>query len=420
MTRPPAWQILVAGAGIPSLAFALALRRGAGDAVSLAVIDPRAGRQEADGRAFAVSPAASSMLDALGVWSGGLARTAQPIAAMRITDSRPEDPVRPDYLRFGGGSEGPLGFMLEARHLSGALREACREAGIAIEAGAVDAVEPGPDRSDVVVGGVRRTVSLVVAADGARSRLREAAGIGWAGRSYPQFAIVATVAHAGDHRGIAVQHFLPAGPFAILPLAGPGLGSPAFGIIGHDLPHRSSIVWTEEAGRARALLASPGEAGRALEERFGPELGAIALEGPLSAFPLAVGMARRFVARRLALLGDAAHEIHPLAGQGLNLGLGDAAALAERAVDAIRLGLDPGGDDVLRLYERDRRFEAVAAAGLTDGLNRLFSTDSLPVRAARDLGLGLVDRAPSLKAALAGQAAGATRRAPRLMRGEPI
>lgn len=251
---------------------------------------------------------------------------------------------------------------------------------------------------------------MLVAADGARSRLREAAGIGWVGELYPQTGLVATIAHERDHRGIAVQHFLPAGSFAILPLAGRG----------RTLPHRSSIVWTEREGRARDLLGGPQEAvAEALAERFGPELGAIERETPLAGFPLGVGLARSFVKDRMALLGDAAHLVHPLAGQGLNLGLGDAASLAEHVVDAVRLGLDPGGPDVLAAYQSDRRLDAVLMATLTDGLNRLFSNDSLVLRALRDLGLGLVDRSPA-KDFLAAQAAGTTRRAPRLMRGEAL
>ncbi|WP_366914550.1 FAD-dependent monooxygenase [Enterovirga sp.] len=409
--RPPAWQVLVAGGGIPSLAFGLALRRALGAAVAVTVLDP--GRPSGgDPRAFAVSPAAFRMLDVLGV-GATLRRQAQPIAAMTITDSRLEDAVRPEYLRFDGEPDGqPLALMLEGSVLSASLVSACRDAEVRLETAAVASF--AADVAGVAVtdgAGATRQVSLLVAADGARSRLREAAGIGWTGRRYRQLALVATVSHEHPHGGVAVQHFLPGGPFAILPLAGPGRAH----------PHRSSLVWTEAESEARRLLAEGPEAATAgLRDRFGPALGAVALDTPLRALPLGVGLARRFVAPRLALLGDAAHEIHPLAGQGLNLGLGDAAALAEHVVGAVRLGLDPGSDEVLARYQTDRRFEAVALAGLTDALNRLFSNDSLPVRALRDLGLGLVDRAGGAKGFFAEEAAGGGRRAPSLMRGEAL
>lgn len=404
--RPPAWPILIAGGGIASLALALALRQGAGEAVAVTIVDPRPGA--GDGRAYAVSPGSRAMLGALGLWER-LETGAQPIRAMRITDSRPQDAVRPDYLGFRPLEGEALGFMLEAGPVTATLGEACRAAGVEFVAGSVEGPAASDGRIEARAAGAPRAASLLVAADGARSRLRETAGIGWIGRRYPQMALVATIAHERDHGGVAVQHFLPGGPFAILPLAGSG----------ERLPHRSSIVWTEDEARARALLADPQAADLALAERFGPDLGATARETPLGGFPLGVGLARSFVAPRLALLGDAAHEIHPLAGQGLNLGLADAAALAEHVVDAVRLGLDPGGRDVLESYQRSRRFDAVLLAALTDGLNRLFSNDALGARVLRDLGLGLVDRSP-LKDLFADEAAGATRRAPRLMRGEPL
>jgi 2-octaprenyl-6-methoxyphenol hydroxylase len=252
--------------------------------------------------------------------------------------------------------------------------------------------------------------SLLVAADGARSRLREAAGIGWVGWSYPQSGIVATIGHERDHEGRATEHFLPSGPFAILPL-----------VPGRDGGHRSSIVWTERAADVPALIGGgPEEVLAEIERRFGLNLGRLTLEDGPSAHPLAFGIARSFRAERLALLGDAAHVIHPIAGQGLNLGLASAAALAEAVTEAQRLGLDPGGRDVLRDYERRRRFDTLAMAAATDGLNRLFSNESLPLRLARDLGLGLVERLPALKRLFIGEAAGLRGEQPRLMRGEAL
>ena len=401
----------MAGAGIPSLAFALAVSRALDGAVAVTICDPGLGREGRDPRAYALSQASTSMLTTLGVW-GGLTDLAQPIAGMTITDSRTEDLVRPDYLNFDGSLAEPLAFMIEAGPLSGALAAGCRSSGVRFEATTLSAAaSEGAVITATAAEGDRRGAALLVAADGARSRLREEAGIGWTGRSYRQSGIVATVSHERPHGGRAVQHFLPDGPFAILPLAGSG----------RLFPHRCSIVWTDDARRADTLTgAAVDVALAAVETRFGHALGRIALEGPLHAHPLAVGIARRFVGVRLALLGDAAHEIHPLAGQGLNLGLADAVSLAEHVIEAVRLGLDPGSAGVLGRYQQDRRFEAVRLAGTTDALNRLFSNDSLPVRVLRDLGLGVVDRLPGLKGMLAREAAGATRRAPRVMRGEPL
>jgi 2-octaprenyl-6-methoxyphenol hydroxylase len=245
----------------------------------------------------------------------------------------------------------------------------------------------------------------LVAADGAKSKLRTAAGIRTVSWGYGQSGIVATIAHERDHEGRAEQHFLPAGTFAILPLTG----------------RRSSIVWAEgSAESARLLALSPAAFKEELIRRFGLKLGEIELLTPPRAYPLSFAIARRFVADRLALLGDAAHVIHPLAGQGLNLGLRDVAALAECVADAARLGLDPGGAGVLARYERWRRFDTATMAGATDGLNRLFSNRSDVMRVVRDVGLGVVERMPGLKRYFSREAAGMTGEVPRLMRGEAL
>jgi 2-octaprenyl-6-methoxyphenol hydroxylase len=321
--------------------------------------------------------------------------------------------VRPVFLTFAGEVEPgePFAHMVESGPLTASLLRACRAAGVAAQPVGVQGFSVGRaavafDRAD----GRSDDAALLIAADGARSRLREEAGIGWVGWSYPQSGIVATVAHERDHEGRAVEHFLPSGPFALLPLAPGGL-----------LGHRTSIVWTERNDAVPGLLALDREAACAeVERRFGLHLGQIALETDLQAYPLAFGMARRFGAERLALVGDAAHVIHPIAGQGLNLGLKDAASLAESVVDAVRLGLDPGGAEVIASYERARRFDTVAMGMVTDGLNRLFSNDALAARLIRDLGLGLVDRMPALKRFLIREAAGLTSAAPRLMQGEAL
>jgi 2-octaprenyl-6-methoxyphenol hydroxylase len=258
-----------------------------------------------------------------------------------------------------------------------------------------------------------RTVSarLLVAADGARSSIREQAGIASHGWSYGQSAIVTTVRHERDHHGRAEEHFLPAGPFAILPLN----DDPEIG-------HRSSIVWTEDKREAERIVALPDDDFHAeLERRFGLKLGDIAAIGPRRAFPLGFAVARSFIAERVALVGDAAHVIHPIAGQGLNMGLRDVAALAETIVDAARLGLDPGSLAVLERYQRWRGFDTMAMGAATDGLNRLFSNRSDVLRLVRDVGLGMVDRLPVLKHFFIREAAGLVGGdVPKLLRGEAL
>jgi 2-octaprenyl-6-methoxyphenol hydroxylase len=252
-------------------------------------------------------------------------------------------------------------------------------------------------------GGTIIEARLLVAADGKRSKLRERAGIKCVGWSYAQIGIVTTVAHARPHNGKAVQHFLPSGPFAILPLTG----------------NRSSIVWTEESGRGKALMAADeDEFLDELTRRFGVRLGELTLAGPRQSFPLDLQIARAFVADHLVLIGDAAHVVHPLAGQGLNIGMRDVAALAETVVEAARLGLDIGAAPQLERYERWRRFDSAFSAAVMDALNRLFSNDSAPLRTLRDLGLGLIDRAPPLKRFLAREAAGRTGTVPSLLAGK--
>ncbi|GEO99333.1 FAD-dependent monooxygenase [Methylobacterium haplocladii] len=410
-------SLLVAGAGIPGLSLALALKQANGPALEVTICDPglSAGAARHRGRAFAVAAGPRRMFERLGLWER-IAPAAEPIRDMVITDSRLADPVRPTFLTFAQRSAEdesrgePFAHMVEAEAFVDVLLRAGAETGIGFEATGITTALPERDRIRATLGDGRDlAASLLVAADGGRSRLREAAGISWVGWSYPQSGIVATIAHERDHEGRAYEHFLPSGPFAILPLPD------------RDGRHRSSIVWTERQADVPALLGgSADETLAAIERRFGLSLGHIELEDGPSAHPLSFGIARRFCGDRLALLGDAAHVIHPVAGQGLNLGLSDAAALAEAITEALRLGTDPGAPEVLRAYERARRFDTVAMAAATDGLNRLFSNDALPVRLARDFGLGLVDRLPGLKRFFIGEASAIRGAQPRLLRGDAL
>jgi 2-octaprenyl-6-methoxyphenol hydroxylase len=400
-------DIIIAGGGVAGLGLALALKRAGGAALSLAVHDPGFARNGADRRAFAVAAGARRMLGTLGIWDA-IAETAQPLTAMDITDSALEEPVRPLFLSFDGESAPgePFAHMVESGPLTAALKAACGPAGVALSATPVSGFSASVGYVDVgMADGGEVRARLLVAADGARSKLREQAGISFYGWDYPQSAIVGTIMHERDHGGRAVEHFLPSGPFALLPLSG----------------RRSSIVWTEQKDDvARILARDPQTLSAMIEKRFGLALGEIGVDGPLHAYPLSLGLARSFTGERLALLGDAAHVIHPIAGQGLNLGLKDAAALAEAIIDQMRLGLDPGAPEALEAYEKARRFDTAQMAVTTDILNRLFSNDIGPLRMVRDIGLGLVDRMPRLKDFFIGQAAGIGAAMPRLMRGEAL
>ncbi len=370
-----------------------------------------AGAGPADARAFALSAGAKRMLSALGVWPA-VAAHAEPVTAVEVTDSSLEDAFRPVLLSYDNTVDGgePATYIVEQGQLRDALlMAAASRASIAL-LGGEPAVGVQADehevRVDIGQGASARSLraALLVAADGKGSPLREAAGVGVVRWSYPQTGIVTTVRLEQPHQGRAVQHFLPSGPFAILPLTG----------------NRACITWTEDAARAREILALDDAGFLAeVERRFGYRLGGIALAGPRASWPLDMHLARSMVADRFALVGDAAHGVHPIAGQGLNLGLRDVAALAEVVADAARLGLDLGSLTVLERYQRWRRADSALSAATFDALNRLFSNDSTLLRSARDFGLGLVERIPALKQFFVAEAAGLTGEVPRLLRGEP-
>ena len=411
-------DVLIAGAGYVGLTLAVALKHGAPH-LSVRVVDAAPeGVWRKDGRASAIASAASAMLDRLGLW-GALADHAQPIEEMVVTDSRPSDPVRAVFLTFGTldagpDAPGPFAHMVPNVELIGALRAEAARLGIAIEQGVrVDAIEPGAAAMGVVLStGERVPARLLAAADGVRSAIRRMAGIRTVSWQYGQSGVVCTVRHERPHEGRAEEHFLPAGPFATLPLK-------PVEEDGRTI-HRSSLVWTEATADAERLLADDFVFEVELEQRFGRRLGRIEAEGAPRAFPLGLTLARDFVRPRLALVGDAAHGIHPIAGQGLNLGFKDVAALAETVVDAARIGRDFGALDVLETYQRWRRADTVLMGATTDVLNRLFSNDSRLLRAARTVGLGIVDRLPPAKRFFIDQAAGRIGAQPRLLRGEAL
>jgi 2-octaprenyl-6-methoxyphenol hydroxylase len=356
-----------------------------------------------DGRGSAISAGSKRILDGLGLWSD-LDAEAEPIREIRVADG-----ASPLYLHYDHADldEGYLGWIIENAVMRRAFARAVAGSGATVIDGTsvTDAAFDGDAARLGLDNGETLSASLVVAADGRESPLRDMAGIAAVRWRYPQDGIVCSVTHELPHRGIAHEHFLPAGPFAILPMTG----------------NRSSIVWTERSDLAPAMMALDDAAFAAeLRRRFGDFLGDV-VPGPRRwRYPLSVVHARGYVAPRLALAGDAAHAIHPIAGQGFNIGLRDVAALSEIAVDTLRLGLDPGAPDPLRRYERWRRPDNMLMLAVTDSLNRLFSNDIAPVRHARDLGLAAVDRAGPLKKFFMRQAMGLTGRLPRLARGEPL
>jgi 2-octaprenyl-6-methoxyphenol hydroxylase len=405
------FDVAIAGGGPLGCTLALALARlgPRGFRIALVGAEPAGkGRNGAgDARSYALSAASKNLLSALDLWPK-LAPFAQAIETIEITDSALNAALRPHLLGFDNelGENGKGAFMVEHGDLARVLGDAVAvEPAITLyESDRATGFASGPFAVEVALDRAgTMAASLLVAADGKRSALRERAGIKCVGWSYPQAGIVTTVAHERPHHGKAVQHFLPSGPFAVLPLTG----------------NRSSIVWTEDADLASAIM----EAGEdrflvELGKRFGHRLGAISLAGPRQSFSLDMQIARNFVADRFALIGDAAHVVHPLAGQGLNIGMRDVAALTETLIEAARLGLDIGGAVPLERYERWRRFDSAFSAAVMDGLNRLFSNDSAPLRALRDLGLGIVDRVPAVKRFLVSEAAGRTGTVPCLLRGE--
>ncbi len=401
-------DIIIGGGGMVGLTLAIALAKGGLDVIvadpvpQAAVLDARF-----DGRVSALAFATVRMFQALGVWDH-LASEAQPIADILVTDGRLNGAPSPFSLHFDSAEVGApsLGHIVENRHIRAglfAVAATLPNLRLVAPAALTDLVPGAHGITATLANGETVTAALAVAADGRDSPMRDLMGLQVISWSYPQWGIVATVEHEKPHNGCAYEHFLPSGPFAILPMTG----------------NRSSLVWTEKDTLAPLMMKLDAEDFDAeIARRFGSHLGATKAAGPRWSYPLKFHLARGFVAPRFALAGDSAHGIHPIAGQGLNLGLKDAAALTEVVLDAARLGLDIGALGVLQKYERWRRFDSFALSVATDGLNRLFSNDIAPIRVLRDLGMGIVDSIGPARRFFMRHAGGDVGRLPRLMKGE--
>ncbi|GAA0641514.1 UbiH/UbiF/VisC/COQ6 family ubiquinone biosynthesis hydroxylase [Brevundimonas lenta] len=417
MTRSDRPDVIIAGAGMAGATFALAAAQGG---LKVVLVDPQPFSAQLaptfDGRSTAIAYSTFRMLDALGVGEA-LRPHACRMDRILVTDGRrpgaATKAASSAFLRFDADEIGdrnggePLGYMVENRRIRSALAEAVTAAGIEVRApAAVATVTPGPGGVTVTLAdGTALEASLVVGAEGRGSRVRQQAGIDTVGWSYDQGGVVATVSMGRDHGNVAHEYFLPAGPFAILPLT----------------ERRASLVWTETSRRAEALKSASDAAFHAhLMRRFGDYLEDVTVVGPRFVYPLSLQLAEELTAPRTALIGDAAHAVHPVAGQGLNMGLKDAAALAEVLVEAMRLGEDIGSEIVLDRYARWRRFDNTVLTAGFDGFVRLFSNDAAPVRLARDIGIAAVNRIPALRKAFMHEAGGATGDLPRLLRGEAV
>ncbi|MBO9443493.1 FAD-dependent monooxygenase [Phaeobacter italicus] len=403
-------DILIVGGGLNGPALALALAQ-TGHTVTLIDALPRdaRAREDFDGRSYALALASQKLIDQIGVW-GAVAGQAQPMLEIKVTDGRAGQGPSPFFMHFDHAEieEGPMGYMIEDRYLRRALRDAM-EAEPAITL--VD--EQTVIAQDADATGVTVTLArgdslrgrLLVGADGRRSGTAERAGIKRTGWDYGQTALVCAIEHDRPHNGIAHQFFMPPGPLAILPLPG----------------NRSSIVWSERSDRAAAIQSLDEESYLSiLRPRFGDFMGDIRLAGDRFTYPLNLTLANAFVAERLALVGDAAHGVHPIAGQGLNAGLRDVGALAEVLTEARRRGEDIASSLVLDRYQQWRRFDTASLAAATDAFNRLFSNDNPLLRLGRDIGMGVVGAIPGLRQSFIREAAGLTGDLPRLLQGRPI
>jgi 2-octaprenyl-6-methoxyphenol hydroxylase len=402
-------DVVIVGGGLTGPILARTLAQALGNEARIALLDAGGSGRAADARSYALSAGSRRLLQAIGIWPA-IAEEAQAVSAIDITDSSLTDAIRPILLSYDTAvDDGEPGmWIVPANVLHRAAVAAVAEMPGIVVRGPVAATGLMSDEGGATVtcaDGATVRAGLAVACDGRGSLLRQAAGIRTVEWSYPQIGIVTTVRHERSHGGRAIQHFLPGGPFAILPLTG----------------NRSCVTWSEEEGAARRILALDDTGFLdELERRFGHRLGALALAGPRAGWPLAMHLARELVASRFALAGDAVRGVHPIAGQGLNLGLRDVAALSECLVDSLRVGLDFGDATALERYARWRRFDGAASAAAFSALNTLFSRDNALLRSVRDAGLGVVDRMPGLKRMLVSEAAGLTGEVPKLLKGESL
>ena len=397
-------DVAIIGGGLNGPLMALALAQAGLDPVLIDAGTPAIQAEPGfDGRAYALSLSSVRMLTALGLWDG-IVDQAQPILGIRASDGRPGEGAAPQFLDFDHAEieEGPMGHIVEDRVLRPALLMAAQSA---VTCRTETRVLDQSGGTVTLSTGDTLAAQLIIGADGRGSGTATRAGIKRMGWGYGQTALVAAIAHEKPHEGIAHQLFLPAGPLAILPLPG----------------NRSSIVWSERTADAERIATLPeADFLDHLRPRFGDFRGQIALAGARYRYPLGLSLADRFVADRVALIGDAAHGIHPIAGQGLNLGFRDVAALAQVLAEARRRGEDIGAPQVLTRYQSWRRFDTAALAMATDGFNRLFSNDNPLLRTVRDLGMGAINAAPGLKRRFIREAAGLTGDLPELLQGRPL
>jgi len=402
-------EILIIGGGLAGLSTAIGLA-GAGFDVAVIERSPIEDHHDEgfDGRASAIAFASCRMFEGLGLWSH-VKDHAHPILDIRVSDGPSLLHLHFDHRAIG---DGPLGNMLENRHIRIGLAARLREVtGITLYAPAT-ITNTGTDENHGwadLEDGRRITGTVMLAVDGRASQTRQRAGIAVSGWGYGQVGIVCAIGHEESHAGIAHERFLPSGPFAILPLTG----------------NRSSLVWTEQTRFADAIMGlGPRAFGHEVQKRCGEFLGKVEVLGDGGGrrwcYPLTLQFAHSYVANRLALVGDSAHGIHPIAGQGLNLGLRDAAALIDVFTDARAEGKDIGSAEILDRYAQWRRTDTAALIGVTDVLNRLFSNDIAPIRIARDLGIAAVNKIDPLKTFFMQHARGTVGDLPRLLRGELV
>lgn len=401
---------IIVGGGLNGSVLALALAS-IGQTVTVidAIAEPVRRDAGFDGRAYALALTSQRLLSALGIWNH-VSDVARPMLEIKVTDGKVGRGPSPFFMHFNHAEieEGPMGYMVEDRHLRRALLDMlAEESAITHIAGRTVSAQTF-EKSGVSVtldDGQVISAALLVGADGRGSQTAARAGIGRMAWGYDQLALVCAVEHEKPHMGVAHQFFTPGGPLAILPLP----------------ENRSSIVWSERKELAETLSRLPDDAFLdALRPRFGDFLGEIRLAGIRFSYPLGLSLANSFVADRVALVGDAAHGIHPIAGQGLNAGLRDIAALAETVASASRRGEDFGAPDVLHRYQQWRRFDTATLALATDTFNRLFSNDNPLLRAGRDLGMGIMNAVPGLRRGFIREAAGLTGDVPVLMQGRPL